>query len=114
MIARAEVFAKKTRATPEKATHDRVKKTGWTVGTTAEFPGVTGEEAALIEMNLALAHNRREHQEAQHPTQAQLAKMLLEGRSRLAKKETADSSVSMELLVGSRLMLVQLERKSAA
>mgnify|MGYP006297682769 FL=1 len=89
----------------EKAKHNRLKKAGWKVGTTAEFLGLTDEEAALIEMKLALAHSLREHRDTQHLTQAQLAKMLGSSQSRVAKMEAADSGVSMELLVRSLLML---------
>jgi len=89
----------------EKAKHDRLKEAGWTVGTTAEFLGLTEEEAALIEMKLALAQSLREHRGAQHLTQEQLAKMLGSSQSRVAKMEAADSSVSMELLVRSLLRL---------
>ena len=89
----------------KRARCDRLKQAGWTVGTTAEFLGLTEEEAALIEMKLALAHSLREHRDAQHLTQEQLAKMLGSSQSRVAKMEAADSSVSMELLVRSLLML---------
>ena len=88
-----------------KAKHDRLKKAGWKVGTTAEFLGLTDEEAALIEVKLALAHSLRRHRDAQHLTQEQLAKMLGSSQSRVAKMEAADSSVSMELLVRALLML---------
>jgi transcriptional regulator with XRE-family HTH domain len=43
--------------------------------------------------------------DGQHLTQEQLAKMLGSSQSRVAKMEAADSSVSMELLVRSLLML---------
>jgi len=89
----------------EKAKFDRLKKAGWTVGTTADFLGLTNEEAALIEMKLALAQSLREHRDGQHLTQAELAKMLGSSQSRVAKMEAADSSVSMDLLVRSLLML---------
>lgn len=89
----------------KKAQYDRLKKAGWTVGTTADFLSLTDEEAGLIEMKLALAHSLREHRDAHHLTQAAVAKMLGSSQSRVAKMEAADSSVSMELLVRSLLML---------
>ena len=85
--------------------HDRLKQAGWTVGTTAEFLGLTDEEASLIEMKFALAQSLRTHREAQNLTQEQLARILGSSQSRVAKMEAADSSVSMELLVRSLLML---------
>jgi predicted XRE-type DNA-binding protein len=85
--------------------YGRLKQAGWTVGTTAEFLGLTDEEAALIEMKLALAQSLRTHRDAQNLTQEQLARILGSSQSRVAKMEAADSSVSMELLVRSLLML---------
>ena len=85
--------------------NDRLKQAGCTVGTTAEFLGLTDEEAALIEMKLALAQSLREHRDARHLTQGQLAKLLGSSQSRVAKMEAADSSVSLELLVRSLLVL---------
>lgn len=85
--------------------NDRLKQAGWTVGSTAEFLGLTEEEAALIEMKLALAQSLREHRNARRLTQEQLARVLGSSQSRVAKMEAADVSVSMELLVRSLLML---------
>ena len=59
----------------------------------------------MIEMKLALAHSLREHQDAQNLTQEQLAKILGSSQSRVAEMEAADSSVSMDLLVCSLLMV---------
>ena len=84
---------------------DRLKQGGWKVGTTAEFLGLTNEEVALIEMKFALAQSLREYRDARHLTQEQLARLLGSSQSRVAKMEAADSSVSMELLVRSLLML---------
>ena len=84
---------------------DRLKQGGWKVGTTAEFLGLTDEEAALIEMKLALAQSLRERRNARHLTQEQLARLLGSSQSRITKMEAADLSVSMELLVRSLLLL---------
>ena len=85
--------------------NDRLKHAGWTVGTTAEFLGLSDEEAALIDMKLALAQSLRERRSVRQLTQEQLAKALGSSQSRVAKMEAADASVSMELLVRSLLML---------
>lgn len=85
--------------------NDRLEQAGWKVGTTAEFLELTDEEAALIDMKLSLAQSLREHREDLHLTQEQLAGMLDSSQSRVAKMEAADTSVSMELLVRSLLML---------
>src|SRR5215212_2150080 len=80
----------------------RVKALGWKDGTVAEFLSLSPEEAALIEIKLALSRKLRELRQ-QRMTQAQLAKKLNSSQSRIAKAETGDSSVSLELLVRAML-----------
>lgn len=80
----------------------RVKALGWKDGTVAEFLSLSPEEAALIEIKLALSRKLRELRQ-QRMTQAQLAKKLNSSQSRIAKAETGDSSVSIELLVRAML-----------
>lgn len=89
----------------QKSKAQRLKKAGWKVGTTQEFLGLTDEEAALIEMKLALAHNLKKRRLAHGLTQTNLAKQLGSSQSRVAKMEAADPTVSMELLVRSLLVL---------
>ncbi len=83
----------------------RLKKSGWKVGTVKQFLGLTDEEAALIEMKLALARGLKERRLAQELTQSDLARELGSSQSRVAKMEAADATVSMELLVRSLLEL---------
>src|SRR5207302_10019871 len=81
---------------------NRVKALGWKDGTVAEFLELTPEESALIEIKLALSRKLRERRQ-RRMTQAQLAKRLLSSQSRIAKAETGDSSVSIELHVRAML-----------
>ena len=76
----------------------RVKRLGWKDGTVGELLNLTPEESALIEIKLALSRKLRERRQSRM-TQAQLAKKLHSSQSRIAKAETGDSSVSIELLV---------------
>ena len=89
----------------KKSKKDRLKESGWKVGSTREFLGLTDEEAALIEMKLALARSLKEHRLANELTQNELAKQLGSSQSRIAKMETADVTVSIDLLVRSLLAL---------
>jgi len=89
----------------KKAKTQRLKKAGWKVGTAKDFLGLTDEEAALIEMKLALARSLRERRLAHDLTQDDVAKQLGSSQSRVAKMEAADATVSMELLVRSLLLL---------
>jgi ribosome-binding protein aMBF1 (putative translation factor) len=89
----------------KKSKAERLKKSGWKVGSAQEFLGLTDEEAALIEMKLALARSLKERRLAQDLSQEQLAKALRSSQSRVAKMEAADATVSLELLVRSLLTL---------
>jgi DNA-binding XRE family transcriptional regulator len=80
----------------------RVKALGWKDGSVAELLELSPEESALIEIKLALSRKLRERRQ-QSMTQAQLAKKLNSSQSRIAKAETGDSSVSIELLVRAML-----------
>jgi DNA-binding XRE family transcriptional regulator len=80
----------------------RVKALGWKDGTVAEFLELSPEESALIEIKLALSRKLRERRQ-RRMTQEQLARKLQSSQSRIAKAETGDSSVSIELLVRAML-----------
>ena len=83
----------------------RLEKAGWKVGDTADFLGLTKEEATFVELKLALAGSLREHRVRRRMTQAELAKALHSSQSRVAKMESADLSVSIDLLIRSLLSL---------
>jgi DNA-binding XRE family transcriptional regulator len=82
----------------KKIAEKRIAALGWKDGTVAEFLNLTPEESALIEIKLALSRKLRERR-LKRMTQAQLAQKLRSSQSRVAKAETGDSSVSIELLV---------------
>ena len=83
----------------------KLKVAGWKVGSAEEFLELAPEEAAFIEMKLALARNLRLRRQRRKLTQAQLAKLLNSSQSRVAKMEAADATVSLDLLVRSLLAL---------
>ena len=80
----------------------RLQAAGWKVGTTAEFLGLSEEEAALVEIKLRLSRKLRERRQ-QRMTQTELAVRLNSSQPRVAKAEQGDSSVSLELLVRAML-----------
>jgi predicted transcriptional regulator len=88
-------------------------KKGWKVGTVAEFLQLSPEESIYIEMKLALSKNLQERRKEKNLTQEQLARLLRSSQSRVAKMETGDPSVSLDLLVRSLLILGET-RKSLA
>ena len=89
----------------DKAKKDRLTAAGWRTGDAAEFLGLTAEEAAFVELKLALADYLREMRTQRGWTQSQVARRLGSSQSRVAKMEVADASVSLDLLVKSLLAL---------
>ena len=78
---------------------------GWKVGDATDFLELTAEEAAYIELKLALARYLRDVRISNGWTQTFVAKRLGSSQSRVAKMEAADASVSVDLLVKSLLTL---------
>jgi predicted XRE-type DNA-binding protein len=89
----------------DKAKKDRLVGAGWRSGDAADLLGLTPEEAAFVELKLALAEYLRELRTSRALTQAQLAVCLGSSQSRVAKMEAGDASVSLDLLVRSLLTL---------
>jgi DNA-binding XRE family transcriptional regulator len=77
----------------------RLEAVGFTVGTAERFLGLSDEEAALIEMRLALSQALREQRAAAGLTQTALARLTGSSQSRVAKMEAGDPSVSLDLLI---------------
>jgi DNA-binding XRE family transcriptional regulator len=81
----------------------KLESAGWRVGDVREFLDLTVEEAAFVEIKLALAGRVRELREEHNWTQAEFAKRVGSSQSRVAKMEAADPTVSVDLLVRSLL-----------
>jgi DNA-binding XRE family transcriptional regulator len=83
----------------------RLESRGWKIGSADEFLGLSAEESAYIEMKLALSEKLKERRQRKRMTQAELAKLVSSSQSRVAKMESGDPSVSIDLLVKSLLVL---------
>ena len=83
----------------------RLESRGWKIGTTSEFLNLSPEEAAYVELKLALSKNLQQTRQDKKMTQEQLARLLKSSQSRVAKMEAGDPSVSLDLLVRSLLVL---------
>jgi predicted XRE-type DNA-binding protein len=83
----------------------RLKLAGWRSGDAADFLGLSPEEAAFVELKLALAEHLRRVRTQNTWTQSEVARRLGSSQSRVAKMEAADASVSLDLLVRGLLML---------
>jgi DNA-binding XRE family transcriptional regulator len=78
---------------------------GWRVGGVDEFLGLSPEESAYVELKLLLSKNLQRTRKHRHLTQHQLAKLTKSSQSRIAKMESGDPSVSLDLLIRSLLVL---------
>ncbi len=83
----------------------RLEARGWRFGTVQEFLNLSEEEAAYIELKLALSKNLQEVRRKKKLTQHELARRLKSSQSRVAKMEAGDPSVSLDLLIRSLLAL---------
>ena len=83
----------------------RLEADGWKVGTAAEFLGLSSEEAAYVEIKLALARVLKAQRVRSKQSQTELAKLIGSSQSRVAKMESGDPSVSADLLLRSALAL---------
>ena len=77
----------------------RLRTAGWQAGTPREFLKMTDEEAALVEIKLALTDAVRQTRIKRKLSQTGLAQRIKSSQSRVAKIEAGDASVSLDLIV---------------
>jgi DNA-binding XRE family transcriptional regulator len=90
-----------------------LEQKGWKVGTVQEFLDLTTEEVAYIELKLRLSENLRQRRKRSKLSQVELAKLIKSSQSRVAKMESGDPSVSLDLLIRSLLALGASNRELA-
>jgi DNA-binding XRE family transcriptional regulator len=83
----------------------KLEANGWKVGSTADLLELSDEEAAYIELKLKLASHLKAARTRRHLTQREFARQIDSSQSRVAKMETGDRSVSLDLLIKSLLAL---------
>ena len=91
--------------TVDKAKKSRLEGKGWKFGPAEEFLGLAPEDAAYIELKLALGEKLKARRLSKHLTQAELAKIVKSSQSRVARMEAGDPTVTIDLLVKSLLAL---------
>jgi DNA-binding XRE family transcriptional regulator len=89
----------------KKAKQQKLKKRGWALGTVADFLALSPEEAAFVEIKLALSGALRAQRQKAKLSQTQAAQRLGSSQSRVAKMEAGNPSVSLDLLIRSLLAL---------
>ena len=77
----------------------RLEAAGWTVGNTSDFLGLTPAEAELVELKVRLALFAKEQRKIKNLSQDTLANLMGSSQSRIAKIESGDPSVSLDLIV---------------
>jgi len=83
----------------------KLEAKGWKVSSAQDFLKISDEEMALIELKISLGGTLQNKRKQKKLTQSQLAKLLHSSQSRIAKMETGDPSVSLDLLVKSLFSL---------
>ena len=91
----------------------KLKRRGWAVGSAADFLALTPEEAAFVEIKLALSDALRARRQQAQLSQAHVAKQIGSSQSRVAKMEAGDPSVTLDLLVRALLALGATKRTVA-
>jgi DNA-binding XRE family transcriptional regulator len=87
------------------AKQKKLEDEGWKVSSTSEFLGLSIEEELFIELKLSLSKQLREIRESHQVTQKALAKRIQSSQSRVAKMESGDPSVSIDLLIRALLSM---------
>ncbi len=86
----------------DKLKRESLEAKGWKIGTATEFLELTPEEAALVEIKLALSRNLKVRRQ-NLMTQTDLANKIHSSQPRIANAENGDASVSIELLIRAML-----------
>lgn len=87
------------------AKRKKLEAKGWKIGSAQEFLKLSPEETAYIEIKLALGKNLQNYRKAKRLTQIEFARRIHSSQSRVAKMESGDPSVSIDLLVRSLFAL---------
>ena len=83
----------------------KLEAAGYRVETVQSFLGLTDVELTFIELRLSLGRLLRSLREKHEVTQVRVAKLLGSSQSRVAKMESGDSTVSLDLLFRALLAL---------
>ena len=88
----------------------KLEKAGWKVGSTSDFLALSPEDEMYVELKISLSQYLKKQRTINHLTQGELAKKIKSSQSRIAKMESGDPSVSIDLLIRSLLALGSTQR----
>ncbi|MBL7016752.1 MAG: helix-turn-helix transcriptional regulator [Kiritimatiellales bacterium] len=89
----------------DKAKKKKLEAAGYSIGNAQDFLELTQAEMEYIEIKRALSKTLKEKRKANHLTQVEAAKRVHTSQSRFAKIESADQTVSIDLLLKANLAL---------
>lgn len=78
---------------------ERIKAAGWEVGNAEDFLQLSDEESRLLALRLSLISAVKKSRIKRKLSQTDLAQRMKSSQSRIAKIETGDASVSLDLIV---------------
>ncbi|MDT8321507.1 MAG: helix-turn-helix domain-containing protein [Xanthomonadales bacterium] len=87
---------------------------GWRFGSVEQFLNLSAEEAAYIELKLALSESLKQRRTVEKLSQVEVARIIHSSQSRVAKMEAGDPTVSLDLLIRSLLALGASRRDLAS
>jgi DNA-binding XRE family transcriptional regulator len=91
----------------------RLAAKGWKTGDAKDFLGLSKQEEVYIDLRLKLAEGLKSRRIQRRFTQIELAKAVQSSQSRIAKMESGDPTVSLDLLIKSLLALGASARELA-
>lgn len=83
----------------------KLEQAGWQVGSVDDFLALSPSEVAYIAMKIDLGDSLKQRRIKNKLSQVELAKLVKSSQSRIAKMETGDPGVSIDLLMKSLLAL---------
>jgi DNA-binding XRE family transcriptional regulator len=86
---------------------------GFKVGNVQEFLNLSPEEVKYIELKIALGKKLQAYRKAKRFTQTEFARRIKSSQSRVAKMESGDPSVSIDLMVRSLFALGASKKRLA-
>jgi len=89
----------------DSAKRKRLEQAGWQVGSVADFLGLTDEESAYIELRIRLVNALKARRRIAKLSQKAVAMNMKSSQSRIAKAESNDATVSLDLLIRSLIGL---------
>lgn len=89
----------------EKKKRKQLEEKGFRVGSAAEFLELTPEEEAYIDIRLDISRLVKSQRTKNGWTQEQLARAIGSSQSRIAKLESGDPGISMDLMIKALLQL---------